>query len=80
MFDDKVMDKVLKKCRENPEYLEAFEEFMHWSQMAPQVDMTLEEMASICTMGFAIGQDPSLQEMITNMMKISQLGLDIKDE
>lgn len=80
MFNDEVMDKVLKKCKENPEYLKAFEKFMHWSQIAPTVGMTVEEMASICMMGYAIGEDPSLQEMITNMMKISKLGLDIKDE
>jgi hypothetical protein len=80
MFNDEVMDKVLKKCKENPEYLRAFEKFMHWSQTAPNVGMTVEEMASICMMGYAIGEDPSLQEMIANMLKISKLGLDIKDE
>ena len=80
MFNDEVMDKVLKKCKENPEYLRAFEKFMHWSQAAPNVGMTVEEMASICMMGYAIGEDPSLQEMIANMLKISKMGLDIKDE
>ena len=80
MFNDKVMDIVLKKCKENPEYLEVFEKFMHWSQIAPEVEMTVEEMASICMMGYAIGEDPSLQEMIANMLEISKMGLDIKDE
>ena len=80
MFNDKVMDVVLKKCKENPEYLEVFEKFMHWSQVAPKVEMTVGEMASICMMGYAIGEDPSLQEMITNMLEISKMGLDIKDE
>ena len=80
MFNDEIMDIVLKKCKENPEYLKVFEKFMQWSQCAPTVDMSVAEMAAICTMGFAIGQDPSLQEMIMNMMKISKLGLDIKDE
>ena len=80
MFDDKIMDKVLKKCKEDPKYLEAFQEFMQWSQMAPQIEMTIEEMASICMMGYAIGQDPSLQEMLVNMLEITKMGLDIKDE
>ena len=80
MFNDEVMDEVLKKCKENPEYLVAFEKFMQWSQVAPTVGMTVGEMASICMMGFAIGEDPSLQEMISNMLKINKLGLDIKDE
>ena len=41
---------------------------------------TVEEMASVCMMGFAIGQDPSLQEMVKNMAMIGKLGLDIVDD
>lgn len=80
MFNDEIMDIVLKKCKEDPEYLKLFEDLMHSSQIAPVVDMEMEEMASICMMGYAIGRDPSLQEMITNMLKINKLGLDIKDK
>jgi hypothetical protein len=42
--------------------------------------MSVNEMASICMMGYTIGQDPELQDMIQNMLKISNLGLDIVDK
>ena len=80
MFNDEIMDMVLKKCKANPESLQVFEKFMHWSQYAPNVEMTVSEMAAICMMGYAIGEDPAMQEMIENMLKISKMGLDIKDE
>ena len=80
MFNDEIMDIVLKKCKENPEYLKVFEKFMQWSQCAPTVDMSVSEMAAICMMGYTIGEDPSIQEMIANMLEISKMGLDIKDE
>ena len=41
MFNDEIMDIVLKKCKENPEYLKVFEKFMQWSQCAPTVDMSV---------------------------------------
>jgi len=31
-------------------------------------------------MGYAIGEDPELGEMIENMLKISNMGLDIVDK
>ena len=40
--------------------------------------MTVEEMAGICMMGYAIGEDPDLQKMVEHMIKIGDLGLDIK--
>ena len=80
MFDDELMDKVLKKCKEDPEYLNVFERFMEMAQLAPTVGMTMEEMANICTMGYVIGKDPTIQDMIGNMLKINKLGLDIKED
>lgn len=80
MFDETTMDRIIKRCEEDPEFKKVFEQLMAWSQRAAQVEMTTQEMASICMMGYAIGQDPELQEMIQNMLKISNLGLDIVDK
>ena len=80
MFDDDLMDKIIAKCNQDPEFKKIFEQLLGWSQRAPHVDMSINEMASICMMGYAIGQDPELQEMIQNMLRISNLGLDIVDK
>lgn len=74
------MDKIIKRCEEDPEFKKVFEQLMAWSQKAVDVNMSTNEMASICMMGYAIGQDPELQQMIQNMLKISNLGLDIVDK
>ena len=80
MFDETLMDRIIKKCEEDPEFKKVFEQLMAWSQKATTVGMSTQEMASICMMGYAIGQDPELQEMIQNMLKISKMGLDIVDK
>lgn len=80
MFDQTTMDKVIERCLKDPEFKKVFEQLMAWSQRAADVDMSTNEMASICMMGYAIGKDPELQEMIQNMLKISNLGLDIVDK
>ena len=80
MFNETLMDKIIKRCEEDPEFKKVFEQLMAWSQKAVDVNMSTNEMASICMMGYAIGQDPELQQMIQNMLKISNLGLDIVDK
>jgi hypothetical protein len=80
MFDKTTMDKVMDRCQEDPEFKKVFEQLMAWSQKAAGVDMSVNEMASICMVGYTIGKDPEMQEMIQNMLKISNLGLDIVDK
>lgn len=80
MFDDKKMDELIKKVATNPEWKEVYEEFMKWSQKASMLGWTVDEMANVCMMGFAVGLDPSLQKMMKNMSKIDKLGLDIVDK
>jgi len=80
MLDNELMDKIIARCQKDPEFKKVFEQLMSWSQKASHVKMEVGEMASICMMGYAIGQDPELQDMIQNMLKISNLGLDIVDE
>jgi hypothetical protein len=80
MLDNELMDKIIAKCQNDPEFKKVFEQLMAWSQKAAQAEMSVNEMASICMMGYTIGQDPELGEMIENMLKISNLGLDIVDK
>jgi len=70
----------MKRCQEDPEFKKVFEQLMAWGQRAAEVDMSVNEMASICMTGYAIGEDPSLKEMVKNMARISKLGLDIVDK
>jgi len=80
MLNDDLMNKILEKCKKDPKFLDVFENLLKWSQSAALAGMSVEEMASICMMGYAIGEDPSLQEMVKNMNKINNLGLDIVEK
>ena len=80
MLNDDKMNKILEKCKKDEKFLAVFESLLKWSQSAALAGMSVEEMASICMMGYAIGEDPSLQEMVKNMNKINKLGLDIVDK
>lgn len=80
MFDDETMEKIMERCKVDPEFQKVFEAFLEWSQRAAMVGMTVNEMAGICMMGYAIGEDPELKKMVANMDKISKMGLDITDK
>lgn len=80
MFDDKKMEELIKKAATDPEWRAVYDALMKWSQEASMLGWSVEEMASVCMMGYAVGQDPSLQEMLKNMSKINKLGLDIVDK
>ena len=80
MLDEETMNKLIAKAAQDPEFRKVFEQFLKWSQEASMAGWTVEEMASVCMMGFAIGQDPTLQDMVKNMAMIGKLGLDIVDD
>mgnify|MGYP001362010148 CR=1 FL=1 len=80
MLDDKGMNALIEKCKNDPEFKKVFDHLMVWSQRAAACGMTVTEMASVCMTGYAVGEDPELQEMIQHMLKISKMGLDIVDK
>lgn len=79
-MNEDVMDKVLELCKENPEMAKVFDVLMQGSQSAAAVGFTMEQVANICTVGFMIGSDPQLGEMVKNIAAITKMGLDIVDK
>ena len=80
MLDDDGMNALIEKCKNDPEFQKVFDHLLVWAQRAAMCGMTVNEMASICMTGFAIGEDPELRQMVEHMMKISKMGLDIVDK
>jgi len=74
------MDQIIEKCKQDSSYAEAFDHLLRVSQAAAQAGFSNEEMATVCMMGWMVGTDPDLAEMVSNMAKISKLGLDIVDK
>ena len=79
-MNEELMDKIIDKCKENKEFAMVFDHLMSDSQAAAVAGFTMEEVATICSVGFMIGSDPKLAEMVKNMAAISKMGLDIVDK
>tara|TARA_R100001509_G_C4843379_1_gene207429 strand:+ start:31 stop:270 length:240 start_codon:yes stop_codon:yes gene_type:complete len=79
-MNEELMDKIIDKCKENKELAMVFDHLMSDSQAAAVAGFTMEEVATICSVGFMIGSDPKLAEMVKNMAAISKMGLDIVDK
>ena len=74
-LNNKNLESLLLKAEQDPEIMEIVRNLIRWSQMASEEDVTLAELAALCTVGWQIGKDPQLQAMIEYMFKISQMGI-----
>lgn len=79
-MNEELMDKIIDKCKENPELGMIFDHLMSDSQAAAVAGFSMEEVATICSVGFMIGSDPKLAELVKNIANISKMGLDIVDK
>jgi hypothetical protein len=79
-MNEEIMDKIIEKCKDDAKYAEAFDHLLKVCQAAAQAGFTNDELANTCLMGWMIGKDPSLGQMIEAMSKISKMGLDIIDK
>ena len=79
-MNEEIIDRLIEKCKNNPEMAQAFDHLLKASQAAAVAGFNNEELANVAMMGWVIGMDPSLAEMMDNMAKISRMGLDIVDK
>ena len=79
-MNEEILDKLIEKCKKNPEMAKAFDHLLKASQDAADAGFNNEELANVAMMGWIIGMDPSLAEMMNNMAKISGMGLDIVEK
>jgi hypothetical protein len=79
-MNEDLMDKIIERCKTDEEFAMVFDHLMQATQAAAVAGMTMEELSTVCTVGFMIGSDPKLAEMVKNMAAISRMGLDIVDK
>ena len=75
-----LMDVIIEKCKENEAYAAAFDYLLKAAQTSSIVGMTREETITIVAVGWEVGNDPSLSEMLKTLTEISKMGLEIKDK
>ena len=76
---NKKLEAFLLKAEQDPELMEILKGLIYYCQAASVKGVTLEEVAAAGTVGWTIGQDPKLMEMLEYMIKIDQLGLRTDD-
>jgi hypothetical protein len=79
-MNEELMDQIIEKCKHDPAFAEAFDHLLRVSQSAAIAGFSNQELATVCMLGWTIGNDPDLAEMVSNMAKISKLGLDIVEK
>lgn len=76
---NKKLEAFLLKAEQDPELMEILKGLIYYCQAASVKGVPLEEVAAAGTVGWTIGQDPKLMEMLEYMIKIDQLGLRTDD-
>ena len=74
-LQNKNLEKFLRKAEENPELMEVLKGIVFYCQAASEMNISLEEVAAAGTVGWTIGQDPKLKEMLKHLIKMSEMGI-----
>lgn len=72
---NKKLESFLLKAEMDPDLMDILKGIIYFCQAASEKGIPLDEVAAVGTVGWTIGQDPKLKEMLEYMIKISELGL-----
>tara|TARA_R110000824_G_scaffold94887_1_gene228581 strand:- start:490 stop:741 length:252 start_codon:yes stop_codon:yes gene_type:complete len=69
-FDFTIMDALLLRLEKNPnpESVSIVNDLILLSKKASDLGFTMPEIASLCTMGFFVSQEPELQSLLNFML------------
>ena len=69
-FDLTALELLLQRLEKNgtDEMKTAVNDLISAGKNAGSLDFSLEEIASLCTMGFIVSQDPELQSFVTYLI------------
>ena len=72
---DKNLESFLLKAEADPKIMELLKGILFYCQSASESGISLKEIASVGTVGWQIGKDPQLKEMLMYMIKMSEMGI-----
>ena len=67
---DKKLQSFLEKAENDPEIMDALKGIVYFCQYASELGIPLEEIAAAGTIGYTIGKDPKLKEMMKKEIKL----------
>lgn len=73
-FDFTTMELLLSRieAQDNPELNEMVNQLIMMSKRAGELGFTMKEIASLCTMGFIVSQEPELQSLVDFLLTRAQ--------
>ena len=69
------LESFLLKAEADPELMEILKGIVYFCNAASEKGIPLDEVAAAGTVGWTIGRDPKLKQMLEYMIKISEMGL-----
>jgi hypothetical protein len=74
-LNDKNLESFLLKAEANPEIMEIMKGIIYWCSAAGEAGLSIEEVASVGTVGYQISQDPQLKAFMEYIVKMNSLGV-----
>ena len=72
---NKKLESFLKKAEQDPVLMEVLKGIVYYCQCASEMGIPIEEIAAAGTVGYTIGKDPKLKELLKHLIMISEMGL-----
>ena len=72
---NKKLESFLLKAETDPDLMEILKGIVFYCQAASEKGIPLDEVAAVGTVGWTIGQDPKLKQMLEHLIKMGQMGI-----
>ena len=63
------------KAEADPELMQVLKGILFYCQAASEMGIPLDEVAAVGTVGWTVGQDPKLKQMLEHLIKMKQMGI-----
>ena len=75
MLDDINLESFLLKAEADPKIMEIMKGILYWCQAAGEAGLSIEEVASVGTVGYQISKDEALKDLMEYLVKMNSLGI-----
>jgi len=75
MLNDKNLESFLLKAESDPAIMEIMKGILYWCQAAGEAGLSIEEVASVGTVGYQISKDEALKDLMEYLVKMNSLGI-----
>jgi len=72
---DKNLESFLIKAEADPEVMQIMKGIMYWCQEAASHGISLQEIASVGTVGYQLENDESIKEFFKYLLKMNEMGI-----